>query len=206
MQLSLPIATPPTGLSYLPEFISPAEETELIGHLNTVQLQAVVMHGQAAKRTVAHFGVGYGYDSQKATASAPPLPPWLVALAAKVAPQLHAPTDGVDEVLVTKYPPGARIGWHRDAPAFGPAVAGLSLAGPCQLRLRHAHTGGDRGYDTHALDLPPRSLYVLAGPVRARWEHMVPPVPSLRWSITFRTLLAPERLPSRAMARRSGEG
>jgi alkylated DNA repair dioxygenase AlkB len=164
MQLSLPIDLPPDGLRYVPDFITAQEQAELLVNLNTVQLQAVVMHGQAAKRTVAHFGVGYGYDSRQALAGAPPLPPWLAALAEKIAPELRARTDAVAEVLVTHYPPGARIGWHRDAPAFGPAVAGLSLAGPAQLRLRHAR--GD-SYDSYALDLAPRSLYVLAGPVRA---------------------------------------
>jgi alkylated DNA repair dioxygenase AlkB len=203
MQLSLPLDVPPDGLRYLPDFVTPAEQAELLANLNNVQLQSVVMHGQAAKRTVAHFGVGYGYDSRQALAGAPPLPPWLAALAQKIAPLLQALPDAVAVVLVTRYPPGARNGWHRDAPAFGPAVAGLSLAGPAQLRLRHAR--GD-GYDSYALDLAPRSLYLLAGPVRARWEHMIPPVPSLRWSLTFRTLAAPDRPPARAVRRRRGQG
>ena len=203
MQLSLPIDAPPEGLTYQPDFITLAEEQALLENLNTVQLHAVVMHGQAAKRTVAHFGLGYGYDSRQALQGAPPLPPWLATLAARVAPRLHARADAVAEVLVTRYPPGARIGWHKDAPAFGPAVAGLSLAGPCQLRFRHAH--GD-SYDAYALDVAPRSLYILDGPVRARWQHMIPPAPSLRWSLTFRTLAAPDRLPARALSRRRGDG
>ena len=132
MQLSLPIDAPPDGLRYLPDFITTEEQADLLVNLNTVQLQAVVMHGQAAKRTVAHFGVGYGYDTRQALAGAPPLPPWLVVLADKIAPELRAHRDAVAEVLITRYPPGARIGWHRDAPAFGPAVAGLSLIGPAR--------------------------------------------------------------------------
>jgi len=36
------------------------------------------------------------------------------------------PTAGVDR-RVTRYPPGAAIGWQRDAPMFGPTVVGVSL-------------------------------------------------------------------------------
>jgi len=34
----------------------------------------------------------------------------------------------------------------------------------------------------------PRSAYLLQGPSRTEWEHSIPPVDSLRYSITFRNL------------------
>jgi len=34
----------------------------------------------------------------------------------------------------------------------------------------------------------PRSAYLLSGPARSVWEHSIPPVSALRYSITFRTL------------------
>jgi alkylated DNA repair dioxygenase AlkB len=38
------------------------------------------------------------------------------------------------------------------------------------------------------LPLSPRSAYVLGGSTRAEWQHSIPPVDSLRYSISFRTL------------------
>jgi len=36
--------------------------------------------------------------------------------------------------------------------------------------------------------LEPRSLYVMTGEARWKWKHSIPPVKSLRYAITFRTL------------------
>jgi alkylated DNA repair dioxygenase AlkB len=42
--------------------------------------------------------------------------------------------------------------------------------------------------------LAPRSAYVLAGSARSAWQHSIPAVPDLRYSITFRTLRQRRRL------------
>jgi len=36
----------------------------------------------------------------------------------------------------------------------------------------------------------PRSAYLMRGPSRTEWEHSIPAVDELRYSITFRTLRA----------------
>lgn len=41
---------------------------------------------------------------------------------------------------------------------------------------------------THELRLEPRSAYVMRDDARMQYEHHIPPVTSLRYSITFRTL------------------
>ena len=38
------------------------------------------------------------------------------------------------------------------------------------------------------LALQPRSAYLMTGAVRSHYEHSIPPVDALRYSITFRTL------------------
>ncbi|HKA08972.1 MAG TPA: alpha-ketoglutarate-dependent dioxygenase AlkB, partial [Candidatus Dormibacteraeota bacterium] len=73
--------------------------------------------------------------------------------------------------LVQRYPPGASIGWHRDAPAFG-AVIGISLLSSCRMRFQR---GSGQERQLAALDLPPRSVYVLDGSVRTAWQHSIPP-------------------------------
>lgn len=180
VQLSLDLDAAPAGLVYLPDFIDADEARALVAALERVEWQAVVMHGQAARRTVAHFGLTYGYDSWTLDA-APPLPGWIAPLVPRVAAAMHEPPNAIAELLASRYPPGARIGWHRDAPMFGPSVAGLSLAGACELVLRHEDA-------RHTLTLAPRSLYVLGGAARAVWQHMIKPVPALRYSLSFRTL------------------
>jgi len=196
VQLSLDIDERPAGLVYLPGFISADEERALVGAMAGIDWQAVVMHGQAARRTVAHFGLSYGYDSWSLDAAAP-LPSWIASLLPRVAAAMHEPPNAIAELLVSRYPEGARIGWHRDAPMFGPTVAGLSLAGACELKLRNDDGG------RHSLPLAPRSLYVLGGAARAVWQHMIPPVPSLRYSLTFRTLAS---VGARGSGRTRGRG
>jgi alkylated DNA repair dioxygenase AlkB len=92
--------------------------------------------------------------------------------------------DGLAQILVTRYPPGAPIGWHRDAPMFG-LVVGVSLGSASRMRFQRGK-GEERR--TWELELAPRSAYVLAGQARWTWQHSVPPVKKLRYSVTFRTL------------------
>ena len=79
---------------------------------------------------------------------------------------------------------GAGIGWHRDKAVFG-EVVGISLLAPCTFRLRRPE--GD-GWERVALTAEPRSAYLLSGPSRSEWEHSIPPVDALRYSITYRNL------------------
>ena len=90
-----------------------------------------------------------------------------------------------EEVEGLLYPAGAEIGWHRDAPMFGSRIAGVSLGAPCRMRLQRT-VGGTRR--VAAIDLAPRSAYLLTGKARWSWQHSIPATPALRHSITFRTL------------------
>jgi alkylated DNA repair protein (DNA oxidative demethylase) len=95
--------------------------------------------------------------------------------------------EAVEEVLVTRYEMGAGIGWHRDAPMFGPMVVGVSLAGICRMRFQRK-VAGER--ETAEAILAPRSAYLLAEEARFLWQHSIPPAKELRYSITFRTVKA----------------
>jgi alkylated DNA repair dioxygenase AlkB len=87
-------------------------------------------------------------------------------------------------VLVTEYAPGAAIGWHKDRSVFGDVV-GISLVSPCTFRLRRK--AGMR-WDRRNLTAEPRSVYLLRGPSRYEWEHSIPAVNQLRYSLTFRNI------------------
>ena len=175
---------PPDGLRYIPAFISPQEEQALLAHVARVPFREVKMRGQVARRRTAHFGWDYGYESWEISPTTA-IPSWLFALRERAAALIGAEPHALEEVLVTEYPPGAGIGWHRDAPMFGPAVIGVSLGAPCRMRFQRGR-GSERR--TAAVVLEPRSAYVLAGEARSRWQHSIPVTKELRYSITFRTL------------------
>jgi alkylated DNA repair dioxygenase AlkB len=178
------IAQPPGGFRYRRDFIGAETEQQLLAHIAQLPFESVVMHGVEAKRQVVHYGVRYTYGGGEVSAAAAP-PAFFAELVAQAAAEGRFPAGAPLEALVTRYPPGAGIGWHRDAPPFGPVVVGVSLGAACEFRLRLATP---IGYDVYKTALAPRSLYVLAGTARFRWQHMIPPVPTLRYSLTFRTL------------------
>ena len=174
-------------MRYVPDFIDDEEESRLLETLRAVEFSEVVMRGQVARRRVAHFGWRYGYESWQIEPG-PPIPPALHPIRHRAATLVDVADDALAEVLITRYPPGAGIGWHRDAPQFG-VVVGVSLAGPCRMRFQR---GKDGTRQTRAVELAPRSAYVLAGEVRWAWQHAIPPAKVERFSITFRTLRARE--------------
>jgi DNA oxidative demethylase len=180
---------PPSGLVYRPDFITQAEERQVLGVVEPMELHAVTMHGQTARRTVRHFGLEYGYESWQLVPT-DPLPSELSWLQERAASLAGLDPDAFAQVLVSRYPPGATIGWHRDAPMFGAKVVGVSLASACRMRFQRGE--GDTR-QVAEVTLEPRSAYVLAGAARFAWQHSIPPTKALRWSITFRTLKAADR-------------
>ncbi len=142
------------------------------------------MHGVVAKRTARHFGLDYDYERRGLIEAADPVPEWLEPVRAHAADLAGVVPSELVEALVQRYPEGAQIGWHRDAPAFG-IVVGVSLLSASRMRFRR-DVGGVR--HTYEVTLEPRSGYVLAGAARTAWQHHVPPAKALRYSVTFRTL------------------
>ena len=184
---------PPAGLVYLAGFTTPQEEAELVASIEELEFHQVVMHDTAARRTTAHFGWDYGYESHDIHPAAP-IPDFLLGLRRRAADLVELAAEDLAEVLITRYPAGATIGWHRDAPMFGPRVVGVSLLSPCVMRFRRR--SGDR-FLRYDQPLDARSAYVLGGAARSVWQHSIPPVPSLRYSITFRTLRTAGRIDTR---------
>jgi alkylated DNA repair dioxygenase AlkB len=173
----------PNGFRYFPDFVTADEERELVALFDTLPFDPIVMRGQVARRSGLQFGYDYKYNSGSVRPTEPP-PPFLDPYRERAAALVGRARDELAMVLVLRYPPGAGIGWHRDRPAFGPEVVGLSLLAETVMKLRPV--GATRG--GVAVTLAPRSAYVLAGPSRSEWQHHVPPVAALRYSVTFRTL------------------
>ena len=180
------------GLTYVEEFVSGDEERMLLDVFDTLDWRPVVMRGQEAKRTVRHFGLDYDYERGELVPG-DPLPAALEPLRDRCAALIERDPADLVQILVSRYPEGAGIGWHRDAPMFGSRVVGISLGGACRLQFQRTVDGVRR---THELALAPRSAYVLAGAARWSWQHHIPPTRELRYSVTFRTLRDTADLPS----------
>jgi DNA oxidative demethylase len=174
----------PEGLTYLEDFVTAGEERTLLGVLERTDFRELTMRGQVARRTVRHYGLDYDYEAGELV-PADPLPAQLRFLRDRCAALIEREPDDLVQILVSRYPEGAGIGWHRDAPMFGSRIAGVSLLAPCRMRFQRT-IKGER--ETTAVELAPRSAYVLSGRARWSWQHSIPSTKALRYSITFRTL------------------
>ncbi len=177
----------PAGLRYSPEFISAADEQELIAGIAALPLQPFQFGAFEGHRRVKSFGYRYDYTLQKLQPSEP-IPEWLERTARQVERFGELPDGSVRQVLCTEYAVGVGIGWHRDKPHFD-KVFGISLGSACRFRFRRrkGNKQSDK-WERFALQAEPRSIYLMDGEARQDWEHSIPPVEQRRYSITFRTM------------------
>jgi alkylated DNA repair dioxygenase AlkB len=175
----------PAGFRYVPEFISRAEERRLLDDFQGLEFKPFEFHGFLGKRRIVSFGWRYDFNGgglQKTD----DIPPFFHAVRSGAAAFAKLGACDLQQVLLTEYRPGATIGWHKDRSVFGDVV-GISLLSACTFRLRKK-TGS--AWERTSIELEPRSAYLLQGEVRREWEHSIPAVTELRYSITFRNFRA----------------
>jgi alkylated DNA repair dioxygenase AlkB len=173
----------PEGFAYRDDIITPGEQRALLRHIRSLPFAPFQFHGFEGKRRVVYFGWSYDFNAETAR-PAPPIPDFLLPLRDAAAQFAGLEGGALRQALVAEYQPDAAIGWHRDKAVFGDVI-GVSLLAPCTFRLRHRVEGG---WERVSLEAAPRSIYYMTGTVRTEWEHSIPPVHELRYSITFRTL------------------
>lgn len=185
-QLDLIPAAPelPQGFEYRADFLSPAEERELADRLAELPFRQFEFQGYLGNRRVVSFGWQYVFDGS-GLRKTEDMPDFLLPLRDRAAELAGFEPDQLQHVLLTEYAPGAGIGWHKDRSVFGDTI-GISLLAPCRFRFRKKE--GDKWRRASIL-AEPRSAYLLRGASRAEWEHSIPPLEALRYSITFRNLL-----------------
>jgi alkylated DNA repair dioxygenase AlkB len=176
----------PSGLVYVPGFLSEREERDLLDGIAALDLREAQYKEFTAKRRVASFGAGYDFTENELT-PAPHIAPFLLPLRDKIGAWLDMPAAEFGYALVAEYRPGTQLGWHRDVPHFE-VVAGVSLASTATMRFRRFPPR--KNAEVYTLDLAPRSAYVLRGDARWKWQHGIAATPALRYSITFRTRAA----------------
>ncbi len=181
-----------SGFQQEAAIVSPAEEHALAAAIDAAGLASFKFGPFEGKRMTASFGWRYDYETARFEAASP-IPDWLLPIRDRAARfARHDPAELV-QALVTRYDPGAGIGWHRDRPGFE-HVIGLSLGAPAAMRFRRRRQDG--GFERATAPLEPRGIYHMSGEARHRWEHSIAEMTAVRWSITFRSL-APGGLPRR---------
>jgi alkylated DNA repair dioxygenase AlkB len=172
-----------SGFRYREEIVTEEEEAALVTSLGQLDLKPFEFHGHLGNRRVLSFGLRYDY-SRGSVEQASEMPGFLDDLLVRVGKFAGYEVDAFRQVGVNEYRPGAGIGWHKDKPQFG-IVVGVSLLAPATMRFRRAH---GTSWKRITYTVKPRSIYILSGEARTVWEHSIPPLTELRYSITFRTL------------------
>lgn len=180
---SEPIAFPP-GFTLVENVISPSLERELMAFCGTLTFEPFVLMGQPSLRDTMVYGADYSSGKPR-LAEAPPIPRELFEVREVVARAFGEAAGSYTQSVVTRYPAGAGIGWHADYRVFGPTVLGVALGESCRFKLRPLADPSS----VVTLEMPARSAYATSGPARAAWQHSIPAVRGLRYSITFRTVL-----------------
>ena len=175
----------PPGLIYVPNFITDDEEQELLEMIDGHEWLDDLL------RRVQHYGYKYNYKARKIDNSMylGPLPEWVETISTKIFTHLQTnevisdestdPLRPFDQAIINEYEPGQGISAHVDCvPCFGPVIATLSLGSDTQMQFDEPQTGV-----TLPVPLAQRSLAILTGPSRYRWQHSISSRKSDRWPI-----------------------
>ena len=181
----------PDGFIYHRNFISEAEEPELIREIQSLHLKSFKYYQFTGKRRIASFGWQYEFGKSEIT-TAPDMPAFLLPVRIRAGTLFNIDPNSLMQTSIIEYSTGSPIGWHRDISQFG-VVVGISLGAACRMRFRKYNRVRSRSLkrdEILSIELEPRSLYLMSGASRELWQHSIPPVKDLRYSIMMRTLRA----------------
>jgi alkylated DNA repair dioxygenase AlkB len=181
----------PDGFIYRQNFISEAEEHELIREIQKLQLTPFKYYQFTGKRRTASFGWEYEFGKSEITI-APDVPAFLLPVRTRAGNLFNIDPNSLIQTSIIEYSTGSPIGWHRDIPHFG-VVVGISLGAACRMRLRKYNRARSKNLNRDeilSIELQPRSIYLMSGASREIWQHSIPPVKELRYAIMMRTLRA----------------
>lgn len=156
------------GLRSADEFVSLAEEQQLIAAIDALGLTPFKFQGWVGKRLTHSFGWHFEFNTGRMD-PVEPIPAWLSPIRDRAETFAGGTAGTIVQALVILYDPGAGIGWHRDRPQFE-HVVGISLGEPAEMRFRRRV--GER-FERVTAPLPPRGAYHLSGAARHEWEHSI---------------------------------
>ena len=179
----------PDGFIYQQNFISEAEEQELIPEIRKLHLAPFKYYQFTGKRRTASFGWQYEFGTSEIT-TAPDMPAFLLPIRTRAGTLFNIDPNSLVQASVIEYSIGSPIGWHRDIPHFG-VVVGISLGAACRMRFRKHSRARSKNLNRDeilSIELQRRSIYLMRGASRETWQHSIPPVKELRYAVIMRTL------------------
>lgn len=174
----------PEGFRYEPGFLSTDEELGLLDHIRSLPFREFEFQGFTGKRRIVSYGWRYDFNGGGLTRTED-MPEFLAGIRDRAERFAGLAPGELQQALITEYTQGAAIGWHKDRSVFGDVV-GISLLSSCTFRLRLKI--GER-WQRRNLIAEPRSIYLLSGASRTEWQHSIPGVENLRYSITLRNFI-----------------
>jgi len=180
------------GASYLADFISPDEESNLLSAIDTEQWRGDL------QRRVQHYGYRYDYTARHISDEDQLglLPSWVKSVCTRLV-QKKIFIAEPDQLIVNEYEPGQGIAPHIDRDCFGSVIASLSLGSDCMMKII---PNGKCKASEFDIVLQRRSLVVFKGVSREVWQHSIAlrkndkqngcKIPrKRRVSLTFRTVV-----------------
>lgn len=160
------------GLLFIPDFISPEEEAQVICHLGEPIISP--KRDQTTRNNILRYGSKTPYAMGNVSVE---IPSYLQFLSDKIVSAQLSPMP--HSVSVNEYLSGQKIDPHIDSERAGPIISIISLLSSAIMRF----TKEDQVFD---LELPPRSYVRMQDEVRYKWKHEILPVVDRRYSIVFR--------------------
>lgn len=154
-----------------PEFITEFQETAL-EFIISEELEAVTLRNKNGRNRILRIGWDY-LNTKKWIGEVPgSVPSWIPSIG-----------GGEDSITINEYISGHSIAPHIDSPKFGD-VAILSLLADATMRFTSP------AGEIKDLLLPRRSLAIMSGELRTKWEHSTLPLAAARRiSVVYRKRL-----------------
>jgi alkylated DNA repair dioxygenase AlkB len=163
------------GLYIIDDIIDDIEEEKLKRGANEGDWDSVGYNSEKSRR-IQHFGYKYNYRSRSVGKDdyLGKLPEWSTSIEDKimeipVVKQLQK--NRPNQLIVNEYKPGQGISWHTDANTFDDPVITLSTGGSCIFEMRHPDINDNTPIE---LFLKPKTLVVMTGDSRWKWQHRIP--------------------------------
>jgi alkylated DNA repair dioxygenase AlkB len=179
------------GLSVVPDFLSPSEQSNLLSIIDDQPWLSEL------KRRVQHYGYRYDYKKRAVDPAMylGALPDWVQPLAQRLHDDEHIAVVP-DQLILNEYVPGQGISAHVDCvPCFGDTILSITLGSPCVMDFTSL-----KGKRHVPVLLEAGSLVVMKGESRYQWKHAIAPrlrdlydgteiVRGRRVSLTFRKVI-----------------
>lgn len=163
------------GMTFVPEFVTAAEEVDLLANLIVKNASRSFEH--SGRNCVQRYGSPKPYNSYMISNT---IPAHFAQLCRRLV-EHKLVTMEPDSVTVNEYLKGQVIQPHVDALGGGPVITVLSLGTSADMVFRLKNNS-----KCYTVTLPPRSLVQMRDDLRYRWTHEILPVADTRYSVVFR--------------------